>query len=277
MLKKILLPLENSPYTNSALDYACFVARRQDAVVTGGIFLDVEKTNQPLGKIDENLKITWNKEVNPNAIADAKPTIEYLIHLLTNKCKSQNVKFSFEEEIGMPSSHITSISKYYDLIVTGLKSDFGLIKKNFGHSFLLKIIGTFATPVLAVPQSYRQTKNIIVAYDASLIAARALQRFIHTANFSDQNITLVCSSKDARQGEENLKRGKEYLISYGAKRVETDLSRLDIKKVLKTSYFDYADLIVLGVHSKNILKDIFGKNLTRQLVVESNKALFMGI
>lgn len=277
MIKKILLPLENSPYTNSALDYACFVAKRQDAVVTGGIFLDVEKINKSLGTIDKNFNIKWNNKIDPETISNAKPTVDFLIHTFINKCENQKVKFNFEEEVGMPSSNISPISNFYDLIVTGLKSDFGLIKKNFGASFLLKIIETSATPVLAVPHSYRHTKNIVIAYDASLMASRALQRFVHTANFSDQNITIVSSSKNVAKGEEILKRAKDYLLAYGAKKVETDLSRFEIKKVLKSSYFDSADLIVLGVHSQNIVKNIFVGSLTKQLIMDAQKALFIGI
>lgn len=79
MLKRILLPLENSPYSIAVIEYSCFIAKRQDAEV---------------------------------------------------------IRFSFENEIGMPNSKIINLSNYYDLIVTGLKSDFGLIKKDFCGKFL---------------------------------------------------------------------------------------------------------------------------------------------
>ncbi len=99
MIKKILLPLENSPYTNSALDYACFVAKRQDAVVTGGIFLDVEKINKSLGTIDKNFNIKWNNKIDPETIANAKPTLEFLIHAFISKCENQKVKFNLKKRL----------------------------------------------------------------------------------------------------------------------------------------------------------------------------------
>jgi nucleotide-binding universal stress UspA family protein len=277
MLKKIFLPLENSPYTIAALDYACFIAKRQDAELTGGIFIDIENVNSSLGKFSPDGSIIWREDFSEEAIANTKPTIDYLMHTFKDKCEKQNVKYSFEDEIAMSSSRITNLSIYYDLIITGLKADFGLIKKNFVSTFLKKILETSAIPVLAVPHYFRTIQNIIIAYDASLTAARALQRFVHIANFENQNIIIVSSSKDSLWAEDNLKRAKDYLLSYGAKNVVTDNTQLEIIKVLQSSYFDYADLIVMGSHSQNIIKDIFIGNVTQKLIEEAKKPLFIGI
>ncbi len=277
MLKKIFLPLENSPYTIAALDYACFIANRQNAEVTGGIFMDMEKVNSSLGKLNRDNSIDWFDGIYDEAISHAKPTIEYLMHSLKDKCEKQNINYSFENEIGMPSSKIVNLSNYYDLIITGLKSDFGLVKKNNGISFLQKILEGSATPVLAVPNYFRAIKNIIIAYDASLTAARALQRFVHIANFANQNIIIVTSSKDSAWAEDNVKRAKDYLLAYGAQNVATDYTEIDIIKVLQSSYFDFADLIVLGSHSQNIVKDIFVGSVTQKLIADAKKPLFIGI
>ena len=277
MLRKIFLPLENSPYTTAALDYACFIAKRQNAEITGGIFMDLEKVNSSLGILNANHSVNWFEEIHDEAITHAKPTVEYLIHTLKDKCEKQNVKFSIENEIGMPSTKIAYLSNYYDLIITGLKSDFGLIKKNFGTSFLQKILEGSVTPVLAVPNYFRNIHNIIFAYDASLAAARALQRFVHIANFEDQNIIIVTSSKDTTWAEDNLKRAKDYLLSYGAQNVATDYTQIDIIKVLQSSYFEFADLFVLGSHSQNIVKNIFVGSVTQKLINEAKKSLFIGI
>lgn len=277
MLKKIFLPLENSPFTSAAIDYACFIASRQSAEITGGIFMDMEKVNSSLGKLKPGNNIDWFDNIHAEAISHAKPTVEYLMHSLKDKCEKQNIKYSFETEIGMPSSKITNLSNYYDIIVTGFKSDFGLIKKNYGTSFLNKILESTATPVLAVPNYFRIIRNIVIAYDASITAARALQRLVHIANFANQNIIIITSSKDSVWAEDNIKRARDYLITYGAQSVSTDYTEIDIIKVLQTTYFDFADLIVLGAHSQNIVKDIFIGSVTQKLISEANKPLFIGI
>ncbi len=276
MIKKIFLPLENSPFTMAALNYACFIAARQNAVVTGGIFIDIDKVNSSLGTFDKDNTINWHNDLPDEIISLAKPTVEYLIHIFKERCERSGVRFSFENEIGMPGAGITRLSNYYDIVVTGLKSDFGLVKENSGSSFLQNILMGSATSILAVPNYFRAIHNVVIAYDSSISASRALQRFVHLANFSDLNILIVTSSKDSVWAEDNIKRAKDYLLSYGAINVITDYTQLDIMKVLKSSYFDSSDLIVLGAHSQSI-KDIFVGSVTKKLISEANKPLLIGI
>ena len=276
MLRKIFLPLENSAFTMAAINYACFIAARQNAVVTGGIFIDIKEVNSSLGTFNNDGTLNWNDNIPDKIISLAKPTIEYLIHSFKEKCTKNGVKFSFENEIGMPVTGITRISNYYDIVVTGLKSDFGLVKKNNGISFLQKILLGSATSILAVPNYFKAIRNVVIAYDGSISASRALQRFVHLANFSDLHITIVTSSKDSAWAEDNINRAKEYLLSYGALNVITDYTQIDIMKVLQSSYFDSSDLIVLGAHSQSI-KDIFIGSVTKKLISEAKKPLLIGI
>lgn len=219
MLKKIFLPLENSPFSMAALNYACFIASRQNATITGGIFIDIDEVNSSLGSINKDNEILWNENITDETILAVQPTIQYLIHTFKDRCIKNNVSFNFENEIGMSSAQITRLSNYYDLVVTGLKSDFGLIKKNSGSDFLKKILIGSATSILAVPNYFRAIHNVVVAYDSSISASRALQRFVHIANFTDLHITIVTSSKNSAWAEDNIKRAQEYLISYGATNV----------------------------------------------------------
>ncbi len=276
MLKKIFLPLENSPSTMAALNYACFISARQNAKVTGGIFMDIEKVDSSLGTLNYDHTISWHSDLTDGIISPAKPTVEYLIHNFKEICTRNNIKFSLENEIGMPSARITSLSNYYDIVVTGMKSDFGLVKKNNRNLFLQKILLGSATSILAVPDYFREIHNVIIAYDGSISASRALQRFVHIANFSDLNIIIVTSSKDSAWAEDNTKRAKEYLMSYGALNVLTDYTQMEIVKVLQSSYFESSDLIVLGAHSQSI-KDIFIGSITKRLILEANKPLLIGI
>jgi len=276
MLKKIFLPFENSPFSMAALNYACFIAARQNAVVTVGIFMDIEKVNSSLGIINNDGTVNWHNHLSDEIISLAKPTVEYLIHTFKERCARNGVNFSFEKEIGIPSAEIIPLSNYYDLVVTGLKSDFGLVKNKSGSAFLKKILTGSATSILAVPNYYRAIHNVVVAYDASISASRALQRFVHLADFSDLNITIITSSKNSMWAEENIKRAKEYLLSYGASNVITDSTQIDIIKVLQSSYFSDTDLIVLGSHSQSI-KDIFIGSVTEKLISEANKPLLIGI
>ena len=277
MLKRILLPLENSPYTLAAIKYACFISKRLNAKVTAGIFIDADKRDKPLGILKTDSQIEWAKDLNKGVITEAEDTVKYLISTFKKNCKSNEVKHSIIKEIGQPSKNIYNLSKYYDLIITGLKSDFRLIKKGFTSTYLKKMLSYAVTPVLAVPDHFWPVKNIIIAYDGSNSAARALQRFSHIANFRGHKIRLLMSSNNNKLAEDNIKRAKEYLMAYGAKNFISEWTKKDILKLTKSSYFDSADLIVLGIHSKKNIKNFFVGSVTVSLIEEAQKPLFIGI
>jgi len=277
MLKRIFVPLENSAYSFSALEYACFIAKRQDAEVTGGIFLDIDNINTPLGKLNSENKIVWSGKIDNKIITQAKTTIEYLKHKFIDKCSKKGIQFTTEKEVGMPSSNINILSKYYDLLITGLKSDFKLNKKPLTSEYLEKMLDSRVTPVLAVPRHFKKIKNVVIIYDASVSAARALQRFAHIANFKDHKINIVMSSDDESIAEDNLSRAKDFLLSYGAPNVITDWTHADIFKLLESFYFEVADLLVLGLHSKRSIKDFFVGSVTKYLINNTSAPLFIGI
>ncbi|HED05236.1 MAG TPA: hypothetical protein ENI61_00970 [Ignavibacteria bacterium] len=68
MLKRILLPLENSPYSIAVIEYSCFIAKRQDAEVTGCIFIDIDKVDSSLGSLNPDLTIKWAKDIQNDII-----------------------------------------------------------------------------------------------------------------------------------------------------------------------------------------------------------------
>ena len=277
MLKRIFLPLENSPYTLAAIKYACFISKRLNAKVTAGIFLDVEKRNKSLGILKTDTHIEWAKDVNKEVISEAEDTVKFLISTLRKNCAKNEVKFSIEKEIVQPSKNIYDLSKYYDLIITGLKSDFRLFKKGFTSEYLKKMLSYSVTPVFAVLDHFWAVKNIIIAYDGSNSAARALQRFSHIANFRGHKIRLLMSSNNNILAEGNIKKAKEYLMAYGAKNFISEWTKKDILKLARSKYFDSADLIVLGLHSKRNIRDFFVGSVTESLIEEAQKPLFIGI
>lgn len=79
MLKKIFLPFENSPFSMAALNYACFIAARQNSKVTGGIFIDIERNNLSLDTLNNDGTVNWRNNISDKIISLAKPIIYELL------------------------------------------------------------------------------------------------------------------------------------------------------------------------------------------------------
>jgi len=276
MLRRIFVPLENSTSIDSTIKHACFIANNQNAIVTAGVFFDIPGVEKPLGNISDN-KIIWSDDIDKKIIADVENTAMHLMNKLKSECKKSKIKFSLLEDVGIPIKDLGEIVKYYDILVTGLKSEFRVAKRKYDSSYLNQILNYGVAPVLAVPHAFRKIKNIVIAFDGSVSSSRALQRFAHIANISKFNIKIFMSTDDQEFGVKNLTEAKNLLKAYGAEKVAVEWTGKDIFTALN-SFFDFPpDLIVIGLHSKKFLKDYFIGSVTEHLIKRADIPLFIGI
>ena len=276
MLRRIFVPLENSTNIDSVIKYACFIAKNHDAVVTAGVFFDIQGIQKSLGKIEED-KITWDKDTSEGTIVDVENIIFHLINKFKNECKRNKVNFSILQNVGIPIGKIGDIIKYFDIVVTGVKSEFRISKRRFDSSYLFKMLSYGVTPILSVPNSFREIKNVIIIYDGSISASRALQRFAHIANIDKFNIKIFMSTNNEESGVKNLNEAKNYLKAYGAEKVSIEWTSKDIFSSVN-SFFDYPpDLIVMGLHSKKFLKSYFIGSVTEHIINRGDVPMFIGI
>lgn len=277
MLRRILVPLENSLYTDAIIKYACFVAEQQNAEVVGGIFLDIPKHESHLGHIDGE-ELNWSLNVDHKIKEEAENTVIYLKNKFAKACKQKNLKYSFYKYFGLPSSKIAEKARYFDLVITGLKSDFRLYKKGHTSEFLKSILNESVTPVLAVPRTFKPVKNVFIAYDGNNAASRALQRFAHISNLEGHNIKIFMSSEDIEGAKDTLDEVKDYLLTYGARKISLEWTASKITSTFEKDFYEFQpDLVVLGLHSRKFLVDFFIGSVTEFLIEMDRFPLFIGI
>ena len=64
MIKRILLPLDSSPYTDTAMEIGCDLAERHGAELTGLVILDIpgiEKSIGPVPLVDFTRLMFWKR------------------------------------------------------------------------------------------------------------------------------------------------------------------------------------------------------------------------
>ena len=276
MLKRILIPLENSDFNLSIIRYACFIAKYQDAEVTAGVYFDSSNIEHPLGTKTESGILWYEKSRNESEVL-AKESSRDLIEIFEKECESFGVKYSIDPEIGESFENFLEKSKFYDMIIIGFQSNFSVGNKKLSKNYLQKILDTESTLVFVVPQIFKPIKNIFIAYDASVSATRALHHFAHIAALSNFNIKVFMSSEDSKYAEECVIKAKDYLRSYGAKHVQAEWTKKEISELLEFPYINEFDTIVLGLHSRKRILDFFVGSVTKLLIDHADKSLFIGI
>ena len=272
MVKSILIPLDESAYTDAAIQIGCLMAKYHNAQLTGLVILDIPGIEKSVGPVPMGASY-YAERLEEKHRKIAQERIDKLLSKFKKKCTEAGVKHKEAQNQGSPSEAIIHESIYYDMIIAGLRTHyhFDIEKKEEGES-LEKFLAESITPIYGVPKELNIPGltdgqiNALIPFNASLPSARALQRF---AQFMIPELTqprLLISSVDENVAEAALEHAKKYLELHGFKNILTDYTDQDIKKACKESYLDWADVVIVGAHSKRGIFDFMVGSLTSYLI-----------
>ena len=106
MLRRILTPLDPSNYAKSALQYAIYIAKRQEkAEITGSVVLDSEDIVKSIGPVAAGA-LYWAEHLEKHKLEEAKIRIEKLLDMFKNTCSKENVSHKTAETQGNPAKQI---------------------------------------------------------------------------------------------------------------------------------------------------------------------------
>ena len=278
MLRQILIPLDSSAYTDAALEYGCLIAKQYGATVTGLAVLDILGIEDEIGPISYPGLYHAIRMQEPRE-KEARAYIQELLHKFEQKCQQCGIAYTQSEHQGIPSRHILNESIFHDLVIIGFRTYFDFIPNQRSGRSLEKILDHAVTPLLVVPDTFHwkeETIKTLIAFNGSLPAVRALQRFAELASGTDYEITLLMSDKDEQVANFYLSRAKAYLHAHTLENVKTVWTRQDIIEVIKSEYIDWADLVVAGTHSKKGLIDFMVGSVVKSLIKASKKPVLLG-
>lgn len=278
MLRKILLPLDPSPYAASALDYACHIANTCDAEITGLAVLDMPGIENTVGSVPVGGLHYAEKMID----AKRKKEMDHITRLTTrfeDKCRIEGVKCNVSEFQGSPSSRLIQESMYYDMVIMGLRTFYNFNSLDGSGESIESILDSTITPIIAVPEKFAINDNklkAIVAFDQSQPAARAVQRFAQLVRTAMFEVKVLTCGGDEEPSREALEKVKQYLEAHGFTNVYTEWTSQGKIDAVKERYIDWADIFVLGLHSHHVLVDFMIGSLSRFLIRDGRKLLLLG-
>ncbi|MCP4724953.1 MAG: universal stress protein, partial [bacterium] len=142
-----------------------------------------------------------------------------------------------------------------------------------------KLLEHTVTPGIAVPENFQITgkeMNVLIAFDGSLPAARALRQFGRRMDPEICTIRIINAGNNMEKCNHVLDRAENYLAAHNFKKIEKIYTPGKIINVIDDKYHDWADLIVVGLHSKKGFFDKFIGSLCRHLIQRADTSLFFG-
>jgi nucleotide-binding universal stress UspA family protein len=281
VIKRILVPLDPSPYSETAIDVACERAQKNDAELTGLVVLDIPGIEESIGPIPMGgLYYAEKREMAMKV--EASQRINQLLEKFRKKCEDKGVAYNEAHLQGYPSTQILKESIFYDIIFIGLRTYFQFETKEEAGNLLSKIIKESITPIFGVPRTFsfsddvNNKTKVLIAFDGSPLAARAMQRFVQLITPDTIQITLLNSSKDRETGENLLDRAENYLNTHGISEIRKEWTKDHIIKAVDQYFYKEVDAFVVGAHSREGLFDFMVGSLTTHLVEKGEKPVFIG-
>jgi len=207
---------------------------------------------------------------------------EYVTHSLTKleeHCRDQGVEYRQVLETGVPHEEILAEAQRHDVILLGRQAtpDPGVGPP--ARSILENVLRNSPRPVVAVPDRLEgDRRGILIAYDGSLQAARALQALVASGLGALGDMAVL--SVDARSEEtaaEHAERAVDYLAAHG---LEAD-SRAEVtdepveRVIMDRAGSRGAEMLVMGAHGRSRLAEFFLGSVTTHLIDESAVPVFL--
>ena len=275
MLKRILVLLGETPSSASARQYAFRLAQSTEAGVAGlaGIDLTYIEAPMPGGIGTSAYKVRLEEQLKKQA-ADIRQRLHEAFEL---ECKDHNVPFEWLSFEGDPIGTLYLATETSDLVITGHDTAFcGNVHEQLSE-VLAKLLLITPRPVIVCPDDISAADDVLIAYDGSVPAMRAVQLF--TLLGVGQGKRIHVTSIDASQELAARRAGGAagYLRSHGYEvEVSPIASRVHPADVLNIEIADRKiGTLVMGAYGHRGFREFLFGSTTGTLVENPPCALFV--
>jgi nucleotide-binding universal stress UspA family protein len=284
MLKRILVVLDYGSDTSTATRYAVEIAQRTGAEVTGLALVDrkhieAEASGAGLGAM------YYAEKLQHKLSDEARAQARHLLREFAAELDRVGIRHT-DDHVGegVPFNRIVEDMKYHDLLIAGHESHFFYPDRDKRTRTMDEVVEKGAAATLVVEDEYRPIRRVLVAYNSSVSAARAMQKFAELGPVDKENLEVDIvnvreGGGDEARAESELMLGlaKSYLDAHAFPSVEgTSLPGGDAKdRLLDHAAQTRADLIVAGAHSRSGLKEFFFGSTASGLIDDAEIPLFL--
>ncbi|MCZ6836015.1 MAG: universal stress protein [Planctomycetota bacterium] len=249
MLKRILVALSGTPYTTIAVQHAIELAKRHEAQLTGVTITNLAAVSNvgpiPIGAGAAAAELVHQRQ------EVTEERVEKAIAGFEASCEQAGMIHSVVHEAGDPFQELISLWRYHDLTIFGMRGIFEYGIVHHPDDYIIQLIRSGVRPILAVSDEHHEVRKVLIAYDGSMHAAKAMKKFVQMRLWNDLQCKVVCFDKKPERAEILLVDAVNYCHVHGldahAECVEANAK----EDLLEHAQAWGADLIVMGSSAKS--------------------------
>ncbi len=273
MIKRILVGLGGTPFTDVAIERAVELAKAHGAIITGVTVVDIKQLKQ-VGPVPPGGG-AYAERLRDKRIAITEERIEEAIEKFKEKCAESDILTKIERETGDPFESMIDHARYNDVTIFGLKSlfDYGFTAEP--KDALIRLVSQGVRPIIAVSPKFRAIRKVLIAYSGSMESAKAMRRFIQLNPWPNLSLKIVYFGENDDIGERLLKDTAEYCTDHGFSAEVEAVVGSARDQLIEYAQQNDMDLIVMGNSIRNLLfRHLLGDTVLNA-IQQSDRPLFL--
>jgi len=269
MIKSIMVGLDGSAFSDTACDYALFLAERLQARLTGLHVLDARMLEGPL-------------LADTTGWVGAQPfSAQYQQFQALMEQKGEAVIRAFKERVararqeaegrlltGHPARVILQEEALAELLILGQKGEHADQIGELLGSNVERIVRRSYKPCLVTPAAFRPITRMLAAFDASASSSKALHEAIEMALALKAPLVLLTVRARGQEREADLivEKGLKLARAHACPAARLVLEGRPADVILDAARQQRCDLIVVGAYGHSVIREWIIGSTTAQLI-----------
>jgi nucleotide-binding universal stress UspA family protein len=276
MIKDVLVCLEGSPGSARATEAAIALARTMGAALTGLCVID--EPDIVAGQATGIGGAAYKRERDEALLADAGAHADAWLQAFTARCHDADVPAKRLRLRGLPGDTIAEEMQRHDLTVLGREVNFRFETEDRDKKTRDTVLRRAGKPLLVVPERELSGRTaVVIAYDGSPAAKRALQSFAREGLARDRAVHVVSIGDDGAVAWETAQRGCVLLSELGvpARPHKVVSLRSVADALLEQCEKVEAGILAMGAYVPSRLGRALWGSVTQEIVEKSPLPLFL--
>ena len=274
MIRSILVALDGSQPSEVATEMAIRFVKQKRAdrkgsapLLTGIAVLDRPTITKPQATPVGGSAL--KKERDTALLAEAEGKTQEILAAFQCSCENFGIEHATVRAEGLPYESIAKEGHLHDMVVIGRDTNFHFQTSNDPCETFRVLVRDHPCPIVVTPNEVPQGNRVLIAYDGSRAAARALHTFaLMNLNLEGLEVYVVSVGDNDQKCQGFCSEAVEFLRKHGVEsRMHTEgdgggiaPSLIDIAGRLGTR------MMVMGAYGNTGLRTLFFGSTTRKLV-----------
>lgn len=276
--------IDGAGLTQAVCDYAVWISRRVDAPLELLHTIDHHHETAVTANLSGNIGLGSQehllKEISELEQQQSKLQLQKG-KLLLQAAKDHVREAGISDPIcskrhGGLIESLIELEDHIRVLVLGVRGQAHDSQTNKLGSKLEAVIRSLHRPILIVTGAFKMPQRIMIAYDGSTSADKAVEMVVTSPLYRGLNCHLVCVNKNEHTADTLLEQATDKLQAAG----HLDITSIKLKGKADQALCDYQqhhdiDLTIMGAFSHHRLHDVVLGSFTHKMLVNTNKPLLL--